>query len=62
MESTTVTGLHVGTGSVNLVADDSMVVAGSILPKHVKGQEGELRAVAIVIEKPPSSQTCHCRL
>lgn len=54
MESTTVAGLRVGTGSVNLQADDSMVVAGSILPKHVKGQEGELRAVAVVIEKPPA--------
>ena len=60
MESTTVAGgrglpsLRVGTGSVNLQADDSMVVAGSILPKYVKGQEGELRAVAIVIEKPPA--------
>ena len=57
MKSTTVAhsaGLRVGTGSVNLSADDSMVVAGSILPRHVKGQEGELRAVAIVIEKPPT--------
>lgn len=54
MKSTAVAGLRVGTGSVNLQADDSMVVAGSILPKHVKGQEGELRAVAIVIEKPPA--------
>ena len=54
MESTAVARLRVGTGSVNLQADDSMVVAGSILPKQVKGQEGELRAVAIVIEKPPA--------
>ena len=59
MKSTSVAhsaGLRVGTGSVNLSADDSMVVAGSILPKHVKGQEGELRVVAIVIEKPPTSK------
>ena len=56
MESTIVAGLRVGTGSVNLQADDSMVVAGSILPRHVKGQEGELRVVAIVIEKPPTSK------
>ena len=59
MESMTVgrkggSPLRVGTGSVNLQADDSMVVAGSILPKRVRGQEGELRAVAIVIEKPPA--------
>ncbi len=56
MESLTVAGLRVGTGSVNLQTDDSMVIAGSILPRHVKGQEGELRAVAIVIEKPPASK------
>ena len=62
MESTTATGeeglslLRVGTGSANLSADDSMVVAGGILPRYVKGQEGELRAVAIVIEKPPISK------
>ncbi len=47
-------GLRVGTGKIHLSADDSMVVAGSILPRHVTGQEGELRAVAIVIEKPSS--------
>ncbi len=60
MESTTVARarglppLRVGTGSVNLQADDSMVVAGSIQPRYVTGQEGELRAAAIVIEKPLS--------
>lgn len=57
MKSTTVAhsaGLRVGTGKIHLPADDSMVVAGSILPRHVTGQEGKLRAVAIVIEKPSS--------
>lgn len=44
--------LKVGAAAVNLVADDSMVIAGSILPKTAKGQEGELRAIAVVIEKP----------
>ncbi len=44
--------LKVGTAAVNLVADDSMEIAGSILPGKVKGQEGELRAIAVVIEKP----------
>ncbi|NOY00577.1 MAG: hypothetical protein GXP30_12700 [Verrucomicrobia bacterium] len=44
--------LRVGAAAVNLVADDSMVIAGGILPKKVKGQEGELRAIAVVIEKP----------
>ena len=44
--------LNVGTSAVKLVADDSMVIAGSILPKYAKGQEGELRIVATVLEKP----------
>lgn len=44
--------LKVGAAAVNLVADDSMVIAGSILPKSAKGQEGELRAIAVVVEKP----------
>ncbi|MFK5924453.1 MAG: hypothetical protein QM496_19930 [Verrucomicrobiota bacterium] len=43
--------LKVASSAVNLVADDSMEIAGSILPGKVKGQEGELRAVAVVIEK-----------
>ena len=62
MESTTVAGgrglspLRVGTGTVNLSANDSMVVAGGILPRRVRDQEGELRAIAIVIEKPQASK------
>ena len=44
--------LRVGAAAVNVEADDSMVVAGSILPRFAKGQEGQLRAVAVVIEKP----------
>ena len=45
-------GLRVGAAAAELEADDSMVIAGGIHPRFVKGQEGELRAVAIVIEKP----------
>jgi hypothetical protein len=45
-------GLRVGAAKVNLEADDSMVIAGGILPRHVKGQEGQLRVVAVVIERP----------
>ena len=45
-----------GKGSVNLSADDSMVVAGGILPRRVRDQEGELRAIAVVIEKPKISK------
>jgi hypothetical protein len=49
-------GLRVGAAAANLKADDSMVVAGGIHPRYVKGQEGELRAVAIVIERPPAAK------
>lgn len=44
--------LRVGAAAVNLVADDSMVIAGGIGPRTVQGQEGELRVVAVVVEKP----------
>ena len=49
-------GLRVGAAAAELVAEDSMVVAGSIHPRYVKGQEGKLRAVAVVLEKPSSSK------
>lgn len=49
-------GLRVGAAAVNLEADDSMVIAGNIVPGRAKGQEGELRAVAVVIEKPGSGK------
>ena len=35
-----------------------MVIGGSILPYKVKGQEGKLRAVAAVIEKPGAGKVC----
>ncbi len=44
--------LRVGAAVAELAADDSMVVAGGILARHVKGQEGKLRAVAVVLERP----------
>ncbi len=47
-------GLHVGTAAVELEADDSMVIAGSIQPGKARGQEGKLRAVAVVLEKRPA--------
>jgi len=57
--------LKVGAAAVNLVADDSMVIAGSILPKTAKGQEGELRAIAVVMEEPRLglwlAMCCSCR-
>ena len=44
--------LKVGTAAADLQGDDSMVIAGGIHPRYVKGQEGKLRAVAVVLEKP----------
>ncbi len=44
--------LRVGAAAVNLEADDSMVIAGSIGPRYARGQEGQLRVTAVVVEKP----------
>ena len=44
--------VRVGAAAVDLKADDSMVIAGSILPHYARGQEGQLRSVAVVVEKP----------
>jgi neutral ceramidase len=41
--------LRVGAAAAELVADDSMVIGGSILPRFAKGQEGKLRACAVVL-------------
>ena len=46
-----VSGLRVGAASVELEADDSMIIAGGISPGKATGQEGKLRAVAVVLEK-----------
>jgi len=46
-------GLRVGAGSAELEADDSMIIAGGIAPGKATGQEGKLRAVAVVLEKEP---------
>lgn len=43
--------LRVGAAAVDLEADDSMVIAGGIEPGRAKGQEGRLRAIAVVLEK-----------
>ena len=42
--------LKVGAASAAFECDDSMVIAGGIGPGRAKGQEGELRATATVIE------------
>jgi hypothetical protein len=41
---------------VNLRADDSMVIAGGIHPGKAGGQEGELRAVAVVLPRGPKEK------
>lgn len=45
--------LKVGAAAVDLEADDSMVIAGGIHPGKVTGQEGQLRAVAVVLNRGP---------
>lgn len=47
------TNLHVGAAAVELEADDSMIIAGGITPGKGTGQEGTLRATAVVLEKQP---------
>ena len=49
--STTPADLRVGAAAVNLDADDSMILGGMIDGVKANGQEGELRAIAVVIEK-----------
>jgi hypothetical protein len=42
--------IKVAAATAEIVGDDSMEIAGGISPGHVVGQEGKLRASAIVIE------------
>jgi hypothetical protein len=49
-------GLRVGAAAVNVPADDSMVLGGMMGPTRAKGQEGQLRATAVVIEKAGSGK------
>ena len=43
--------LKAGAASTTIEANDSMVIGGGIFPAFVAGQEGQLRASAIIIEK-----------
>lgn len=43
--------LRVGAASVDLHADDSMVIAGGITAGKVQGQEGRLRCIATVLDQ-----------
>jgi hypothetical protein len=45
--------LRVGAATAPFDGDDSMIIAGGITAGKVAGQEGELRAVAVVLEKQP---------
>ena len=51
--------LRVGAAAVNVQADDSMVIAGGIGPGRAGGQEGLLRAVAVVVQGPEGTKICH---
>ncbi|MHC1763240.1 MAG: hypothetical protein AB9869_02885 [Verrucomicrobiia bacterium] len=44
-------GLKVGAAAVELQADDSMPIAGGITAGRLAGQEGQLRAVALVLQQ-----------
>jgi neutral ceramidase len=46
--------LKVGSAAVEIEADDAMIIGGSIHAGRAKGQEGKLRAVAVVIDHPGS--------
>src|SRR4051795_2495219 len=43
-------GLKAGASATRLSADDSLVIGGGIGPGRAHGQEGELRAAALVVE------------
>jgi len=45
--------LRVGAAAVDLEADDSMILGGMIDGVKASGQEGQLRAIAVVLAKPP---------
>ena len=45
-------GLRVGASTVNFQADGKMVLAGMIESRYSENQEGELRSIAVVCEKP----------
>jgi neutral ceramidase len=48
--------LRVGAGTANFTSDDKMEIAGGIGKQYYQGQEGQLRAVATVLEQPGSGK------
>lgn len=51
-------GPRAGAAAEELVADDAMVIGGGIGPGKAKGQEGKLRASALVVEDPRGARVC----
>jgi neutral ceramidase len=51
-------GLRAGAAAVALEADDGMVIGGGIGPGRAQGQEGQLRASAVVVEDPAGGEAC----
>ena len=54
LSSTTHAQLRVGAADAEFAADDAMVIGGSIHAGKATGQEGKLRAVAVVLDVPGS--------
>src|SRR3954468_5544919 len=50
--------LKVGAAAKPLEATDAMVIGGSIGPGHANGQEGGLRASAVMIQAADGSKVC----
>lgn len=48
--------LRVGASAVDLRSDGTMVIAGGIEPHYAAEQEGKLRAVAVVVERPEQAK------
>ena len=54
--------LRAGAAAENFEADDAQVISGGIGPGKVRGQEGQLRASAVVLEGPAGvGYTPHAR-
>lgn len=51
-------GVQVGAAAIPLEADDSLVIGGGIGPGKANGQEGELRASAVVVRASDGSKAC----
>jgi neutral ceramidase len=50
--------LQAGAASKNFEATDALVIGGGIGPGFAKGQEGELRATAVVVAGPDGGKAC----